>query len=311
MSLGTALWKSRKAFYDGLTLARDGITLEREFASRPTLISQFTQLEAYWKRHVCPATMRPHSQAFRPGISAITEKIARASYSVVGKLLDADDSLCNVLAGDLGPRYRNWRDAIEAAGNALQLTTELQFAVADKKAKQPTPASLAGQLGVVLDPFPDWKTHWAADRDKAAAYRNYLVHEGLVYTVTLQATGEVLVLGPAGFGAGVNWLQADASYNANPGHWRPLAEVAQTVIGDTIAFVDLTYGRLLAVMEPLLVSPAYQALWGWTAAPAQVLVSSTGPAPAPANTMVSMQACSASNTVGGYPAGKTIISNGG
>ena len=210
--------------------------------ARPSLVS-FLSLEAFWKRHVCPATTRPHSQAFRPGISAITEKIARASYSVVGKLLDADDSLAKVLAGDLGPRYRNWRDAIEAAGNALQLTTELQFAVADKNAKKPTAASLAGPLGVVLDPFPDWKTHWAADRDKAAMYRNYLVHEGLVYTVTLQATGEVLVLGSAAFAAGVNWMQADASYNANPGHWQPLGEVALALLGDTMAFIDLTYGR--------------------------------------------------------------------
>ena len=311
MSLGAALWTSREAFYNGLTLARDGITLEQQFAARPALMRQFPQLEAFWKRHVCPATMRPHSQAFRPGISAIAEKVARASYSVVGKLLDADDSLAKVLAGDLGPRYRNWRDAIEAAGNALQLTTELQFAVADKKAKKPTAASLAGRLGMVLDPFPDWKTHWAADRDKAAAYRNYLVHEGLVYTVTVQPTGEVLVLGPAGFGAGVSWMQADASYTANPGHWRPLAEVAQAVLGDTMAFIDLTYGRLIRVMDPLLVSPAYQALWGWTAAPAQAMVTSTGLAPAPANTMVSLQACSASKTVGGNPAVKTIISSGG
>jgi hypothetical protein len=46
------------------------------------------------------------------------------------KLLDANDSLTKVRGGDFGDRYRNWRDAIEAAGNALQLTSELQFAIA-------------------------------------------------------------------------------------------------------------------------------------------------------------------------------------
>jgi len=309
MSLGTTLWKSKESFYNGLTLARDGITLEQQFAARPALMRQFPQLEAFWKLHVCPATTRPHSQAFRPGISTIVEKIARASYSVAGKLLDADDSLAKVLAGELGSRYRNWRDAIEAAGNALHLTTELQFAVADRKATKPTSASLAGQLGMVLDPFPDWKTNWATDRDKAAAYRNYLVHEGLVYTVTRQDTGEVLVLGPAGFGSGVSWMQADASYTANPGDWRPMAEVAQALLGDTMAFIDQTYGRLLGVMDRLLVNPAYQALWGWTATPAPV--TSIGPSPAPANTMMSMQACSASKTVGAHLTIKTIISSGG
>src|SRR5690606_33128203 len=121
--------------------------LEQDFAARSRLMRQLPHLEIFWKRHVCPATQRPLHKTFHTGISPIIEKIARISYSIAGRLLDADELLTKVLTGEPGPRNGNWRNAIEAAGNALQLTTELQVAVTgiksgEKKRKQPDQDSL-------------------------------------------------------------------------------------------------------------------------------------------------------------------------
>ncbi len=299
MSLGASLWKASEGFYEGQTLALHGIAHEQEFAQRG-LGTLFPKYEPFWRRHVCPATTRPYGTAFRPSISDIVCGIAQKNYSVMCKLLDAADSLAKVQAGDLGDRYRNWRDAIEAAGNALQLSTELQFAVAGNP-KKTKASSLAKQLGVTIDPFPDWEQNWAADREMASKYRNYLVHEGYVFTVHDLTTGHTLVLGRAGFAAGLNWKQADASYAANPGSWQPLQVVCREVFGDTVAFIDLTYERLLGSMDSLLTNPAYQQLWGWD--------HSTPPATWPSTNITTvMNACSTSRTVG---ASTTNISSGG
>src|SRR5438552_8922884 len=117
------------------------------------------------------------------------------SYSVLGYLADALDSLSKVQAGDLGHRNRNCRDAITYAGNALQVMTELQNAVCGKPNGLKGMKTLSQELAVPIDPFPDWHTNWKADRESTANYRNYLTHQGLFYTVRNQATGETLVLG--------------------------------------------------------------------------------------------------------------------
>ncbi len=309
MALGSALWKASESFYNGLTLAQHGITPEQAFARRLHLASAFPRLEEFWKKHVCPMTTRPQGMDFRPGHSLIAEKIGMASYSVMGRLLDSDDSMAKVRAGDLGERYRNWRDAIEAAGNALQLTTELQYAVEGNPKNKKAP-SLASTLGVAINLFPDWQLNWAANRDMATKYRHYLVHEGLVYTVQNQATGEVLVLGYQAFKAGGNWNDASASYYARPGDWQTLQRVGEVVLGNTIAFIDLTYERLLASMDGLLVNPAYQQLWGWdnNTPPAAWPVRPPAPTlPAMVNGVMTLSACSSSKKV--Y--GPTIISSGG
>ena len=192
------------------------------------------------------------------------------------------------------------------------LTTELQYAVGGNP-KKPKLLCLASQLGVIIDLFPDWETNWKADRDLASRYRNYLVHEGLVYTVRNKATGETLVLGRAAFADGVNWKQAEESYITNPGHWRKLEKVCHEVFEETVAFIDLTYERLLSKMDVLLTNPAYQRLWGWD--------NNTSPATMPAPVVmkicsmctcssmkeiefISIQDCSASSSH------KTIISSG-
>jgi hypothetical protein len=291
MSLGASLWKTNEVFYEGLTLAQDGIGPEQDFAARPRLAALFPRYEVFWRRHVCPATTRPHGVDFRPGISDIVCTIAMRSFSIMGKLLDADDSLSKVMAGDLGERCRNWRDAIEAAGNALQLNTELRYVIAG-----PHLPSLAGILGVTLNPFPDWKTNWSAEREMATKYRHYLVHEGLVYTVTTQPAGETLVLGRQAFASGVNWNTASASYDKRPQDWQSLQSVCAEVVVDTVASIDLTYERLIDRMEPLLTSAAYQQLWGWNhgTVPTSPVIR---PSPATIAEGVTIHATSAAKTV--------------
>lgn len=295
MMLGAPLWKASEGFYNGLTLAQHGISHEQAFAARRRLAAMFPRYEVFWRRHVCPATTRPHGVVFRPGISDIVCTIAMRSFSILVKLLDADDSLSRVLAGDLGERFRNWRDAIEAAGNALQLNTELQCAIAGPKAP-----SLASTLGVAINPFPDWKTSWADEREMATKYRHYLVHKGLVYTVTTQPAGETLVLGRKAFASGVNWNTASASYDKRPQDWQSLQSVCAEVVEDTVAFIDLTYERLIDGMDPLLTTAAYQRLWGWNhgTVPTAPVVR-----PTPAVTTGSM-------TIHASSAAKTVISSG-
>jgi hypothetical protein len=308
MPLGAPLWKASEGFYNGLTLALHGDPTEKEFARMQRLAAVFPRYEAFWRRHVCPATNRPLGIEFRTGISGLVCKIAATSYSVMVKLLDAEDSLAKVRAGDLGHRNRNWRDAIEAAGNALQLTAELQYAIAGNP-KKPHLPSLAGLLRVTIDPFPDWKANWAADREMASKYRHYLVHEQLVYTVRDQGTGETLVLGRKAFAAGVNWTQAVASYAANPGDWHPLEKVCQAVLEDTVAFIDLTYERLLDKMDRLPTNPAYQGLWGWDSSttPAAWPAPSAVPVAWPMNGVV-VEPCTSSTAVNLPPV--TKISSG-
>jgi hypothetical protein len=262
MPLGAELWIANKSFYDGLTLARDGVAEEQEFASRHALASEFPNYERFWKLHVCPATNRPHDAGFRTKTSAMVRTIAKASFAVLVKLLDADDSLATILAGDLGDRNRNARDTIEAAGNALQLASELCYAVGGNPNKPKLP-SLARELSVPIDLFPDWDADWKVDRDNASEYRHALVHDGLPYTVNIAATGEVLVLGRASFKPGINWEPAQASYTASPGDWQPLGTVCTEIFRDTVAFINRTYERLLSTMQPLLTNPAYQQAWGW------------------------------------------------
>jgi hypothetical protein len=295
MPLGAPLWKSSEGFYNRLTLAQHGIAPEQAFAARPRLAAMFPRYEVFWRRHVCPATTRPQGVDFRPGTWDIVCIIAMRSFSILGKVLDADDSLSRVLAGDFGERYRNWRDAIEAAGNALQLNTELQYAIAGPKAP-----SLASALGVAINPFPDWKTNWAAEREMATQYRHYLIHEGLVYTVTIQPAGETLVLGRKAFASGVNWNTASASYDKRPQDWQSLQSVCAEVVADTVAFIDLTYERLIDTMDPLLTTAAYQQLWGWNhgTVPTPLVVR-----PTPAVTTGGM-------TIHASSAAKTVISSG-
>lgn len=121
MLLGMTGWKTCEDFYNSLSLAKDGIADEQDFARRPRIRALFPRYEIFWRRHICPATTRPHGTDFRAGISAIICKIAQTSYSILGGLLDAADSLDKVRAGDLGPRCRNCRDVLMAAGNTLQL----------------------------------------------------------------------------------------------------------------------------------------------------------------------------------------------
>ena len=293
MSLGASLWSGCKKYYDGLILARDGIQTEQEFASRLDLATAFPQYEQFWKRHVCPATNRPHDANFRSCMSPIVCRIAQVGHSILERLLDAADSLAKVLAGDLGHRQRNGRDAIEAAGNALQLLTELQYAIAGNKKDASVP-NLAAELKVPLKPFPDWKAFWGKTREELILYRNYLVHSGGMYTVHDGRTGETLVLGRVAFSAEPNWLQAQQLYHRNPTDWRPLTQVSQEQFHETVAFADLTYERLIESMDPLLTNPDYQKLWGWDGV--NPLAAPASPSPTTLNSEPSVSITQTSGT---------------
>jgi hypothetical protein len=309
--VGPAAWKAQESYYNSLTLAKDGDPFERDVAGRPGLARMFPNYEVFWKRHVCPATTRPHGIDFRANVSSIICLVSQLSYSVLCDLIEAEDSLAKVRAGDFGVRNRNCRDALERAGNALQKTTELQFALCGNP-YEPAAPSVAGLLGGIrINPFPDWSTHWKKDREDATAYRHYLTHQGLLYTVLDPATGEKLVMGRTSFkpGALITWKEAEASYKANPGDWRNLALVCEEILADTVAFIDLTYERLVSKLEPLLINPHYQQLWGWHAGPA----SSPSPTPGgPSVAMASATIPAASGTLTASPPApsKPIVSSG-
>jgi hypothetical protein len=149
---------------------------------------------------------------------------------------------------------------------------------------------------LVIDLFPDWKSAWAAERETATKYRHALVHDGMMYTVTALPTLQTLVLGRDAFAAGINWHTASASYDKRPQDWQTIDSVCAAVVADTVAFIDLTYERLIDKMAPLLTNPAYQQLWGWnnSTVPTAMVVKPTS---AVTPVTVTLHASSAAKTV--------------
>lgn len=158
-----------------------------------------------------------------------------------------------------------------------------------------------------LNPFPDWKEHWKDDRDLASSIRNYLTHQGWFYTVRAGVAGETLVPSRVAFAAGVTWKDAEASFASHPDHWQRLETVCEELFGETAAFIDLSYERMIAEMDHQLTNPAYHRLWGWdaAAAPPQSVAKT---AQAFEAGMVLLHGCSASKEVAAPQ--KTIVSSG-
>ncbi len=218
MPLGAKKWKAAKQFYDGLTLAKDGDCIEQQATAQLAVDKLLPHHEAFWKYHVCPATLRPQGINFRPGIAGIVSVIAQRHYSVLVYLLEATDQLHEVLEGRLGPRNRNCYITLMYAGNALQVFTELQGALCGQPKKPDGMSDLAATLSTTIAPFPDWKMAWAPDRESASNYRNYVTHQGYVYSVLRQTTGEQMVLSRDAFKAKApyTWPQAEADYINDP-----------------------------------------------------------------------------------------------
>lgn len=268
MHLGPQMWNAAKPFYDKLTLAVDGERLaEQPAALNGNITGQFSNYERFWRYHVCPATQRPNAITFRPRVADIVSVIVQRNYSVFVYAVEARQFLTKARQGDTGPRDRNYIIALMYAGNALQVFTEFQRAVCGK----PEPDNLGGirclsvELGVSIVPFPDWRENWKAERESASNYRNYITHEGWPYCVFQQATGKTLVLRPDALKAkgACTWKRAENDYAANPSNWIEFGDSCQGIVNDTIAFLDLGYERIVSEMEPLLVNPTYQRLWGW------------------------------------------------
>jgi hypothetical protein len=264
MPLGPLKWNAAKPFYDGLTLAANGDPIEKQ-AAQFGLDKRFPHYETFWKHHVCPATTRPQGTSFRPGVADIVGVVAQRSYSVFVYLLEAVDFLQKVLAGETGPRNRNSYITLMYAGNALQVFCELQCALCGKPKKLMGLNDLATESGKNISLFPDWATAWGPDRDSASTYRNYITHQGWIYSVLRQSTGERMVLARIAFKSGTahSWVQAEKHYGSNRSNWISLTDAYRGIVDDTISFLNAAYERINKTMAPLLTDPNYQRLWGW------------------------------------------------
>jgi hypothetical protein len=265
MTLGAMLWNSSKPFYDQLTLAQHGDPAEQYATTTLGVGKLLPHYEQFWRYHVCPATTRPTGIIFRPGVADVVSVIAQRNYTVFMYLIEALEHWRLVDGGDLGPRHRNCYIALMYAGNALQVFAEFQTALCGKPGSLNGVADLATQLGVSIDPFPDWKQTWQYDRDLVSTYRNYLTHQGWFYTVYKSATKQLLVLKPDRFTPKVaySWTHADRDYALNPDHWFPIQDLCRLVVNDTVAFLDLAYEKICKELKHLLTVPTYQTLWGW------------------------------------------------
>jgi hypothetical protein len=119
MVLGELKWAAAYPYYDGLTLAC-GDKIEQQAERDHQISSLFPNYVKFWKLHICPATNRPHSIAWRPGISDIVSAVGQRSHGVLKDLRNGLDYLRMVKAGNLGPDDRNVDTALLYAGNALQ-----------------------------------------------------------------------------------------------------------------------------------------------------------------------------------------------
>jgi hypothetical protein len=123
--------------------------------------------------------------------------------------------------------------------------------------------TLAAELGMPIMLFPDWQSSWEKERKLFTNYRNYLTHQGGMFRVV--RAGEVLILSRAAYKSRkvYTWSQADRDYDADPSQWVTVQSACAGVIQDTIAFLDLGYERIRQRLDPQLVNPTYQRLWGW------------------------------------------------
>jgi len=262
------MWNARKPYYDSLVLAAHGDALTEQPAARQSDITTvFPAYEKFWRYHVCPATRRPDGIDFRHGVADIISIIVQRNYTVFVYVVESRELLAKAMHGDAGPRNRDYYCSLMYAGNALQVLTELQNAICGRPTSGGlgTVRCLSAKLGVPLDPFPDWNDNWKAERESAANYRNYVTHQGWVYSVYHQASGKQLVCKRDDFQSREPWTWTHAArmYKANPSSWIEIGESCRGIVEDTVAFLDLAYERFLKVMEPLLPNPDYQQLWGW------------------------------------------------
>jgi hypothetical protein len=194
-------------------------------------------------------------------VSVITQR----SYTVYIYLLEAYEFLIPVQQADYGPRKRNATATIIYAGNALQVFAELQSALCGCPKPLQGMKDLSQELRISTKLFPDWTQGWQADRDSASNYRNYLTHQGYLYSVNHQASGRTLVLKRDTFQShtAYTWTHAESDYANNPHDWVRLEDACKGIVDDTTAFLNRAYGRMVNYLDPHLVNPDYQRLWGW------------------------------------------------
>lgn len=262
--LGSAAWKTAEPFYDGLSLENDGdATVEKYGVKAHNIQTRFPNYESFWKKHVCPATIRPNGITFTAKVDDTVSLIAQRSYTVLAYVIESLEYLNLVTNGDVGERNRHAYIALMYSGNALQVFTELQFALCGPSNKVLGKRTLADHLGESLEPFPDWSANWNPRREAIVSYRNYLTHQGWFYSVK-KAGQETLVLKSEHVSRDAfTWTDAERDYDADSTRWTTLSNTCSQIIGDTIGWLDDAYGALRRVADPLLTQAEYQELWGW------------------------------------------------
>lgn len=271
MPLGPQKWQQHRAFYDNLTLADHGDDREQHGAHTYQMHVRFSNYEHFWRHFVAPATQRPVDvSTFRMETAEEVIFLTQRNYTVFLYLLDAYEDRDKVLAGDLGPSFRNWRNCIRYAGDALQVFSELQRAIEE---------NLAAKLGDEIKLFPDWKQKWNPDRESVINFRNYLVHQGQLQ-VFERRDGDAVVPYTLDRSQitrdGLTWIKTDADFQKNPEQFRPLNDAAREIVTETTDWLNKAYGRIVEKLQGLPETATLQKLWGWQNGQSPVPVAVAG-----------------------------------
>lgn len=260
-----------RAYGQFATLRLHGDTTEQLASQRYDLDKSFPEYEEFWKTHIVPCTNRPENVFWRDGIAIEMSRIGQLSHGIWVGLFEAYESLALVKQGEFGVNYRNWRDAIESGGNAMQKFGELQQAIEgprNKKDPNFPGYSLRDRLGrqIVVVPKSDWDCIMFPRREEIIGYRNYLVHDGNppIMVDKTQVPPISLVLRKEHFARGnpPSWSDQVARYALSPHEWERIEVVCQSVHDDTISWLNDGYRYVNAALAPLLGDATYQSLSG-------------------------------------------------
>lgn len=256
MGLTSSLWLARQSFYDSLNLRKDGDDAEQLGCVQYDLDKSFAEYEKFWRYHVAPATQRPMSALlFNAGVHAAVIELAQRSYTVFAYLLEANEYLAQLRAGNIGPRFRKWYNTIMYAGNALQVFTGVQETIEQ---------SLAAAMRQTLKLFPDWPTAWNPGRESVVNYRNYVTHQGKFQFFEEGGTVFVLKRTEVTRATG-SWWYSVTDFKSQRVKWASVADVAADTVKETTDWLNRAYARINATLSDLPPLLAYQTLWGWRA----------------------------------------------
>lgn len=297
MTQSSITWSQELAAYDTLTLRSHGDPVEKRGAIEFGLDGPFPNYEAFWRRHICPATERPGSTYLRASASEEVKAVAQISHGIFNDLVRSAAELASITGDDLSDgQYDHCWNSIKENGNAIQKFTSLQEAIEGpikKNGDWANTRSISRALnkpGLKFRNSPQWKALFTR-RDPAIGYRNYLTHQGLPpITTTKDAIGlsvpHVLDRAHLVKKSDILWDSPTYDFLAMPNAWRPLTDVCAELHKEAIAWLNDCYACVTGLLDPLIFNRDYQQLWGWDA--------SSGPAvkPSQINSPMNMAAMS-------------------